>query len=336
MWLVGFGFVPFFIAPLSESWGRNPIYYTTFLLFCLANIGCALSPDIAAFLVFRFVAGFFGSPSVPNSGGSIADLWSQSHRSVPLAIFRVACFCGPALAPIIGGFLTQYTSWRWGFWLVVIISSIIYAVIVLTLAETYAPSISGLWFLGTGIGMALAAALSPQVDRLHSHFVRKLGPLPEARLPHLIGIAWLLPVRPFWFWWTALPPTHWGVSMIGCVPFEFGLVMVFLGINSYLTDCHDRFSASALAANTMLRPLFGAGFALFSNDLDQKLGAPWATSLLGFVAVAMAVLPFIFFKYGSRLRAFERRIFCHKMAPPPTSHPINAPPHKRVARRSTY
>ncbi|RYP71974.1 hypothetical protein DL770_008036 [Monosporascus sp. CRB-9-2] len=251
----------------------------------------------------------------------------------PPCTFTVASFCGPVLAPIIGGFLTQYASWRWGFWLVVIISGIVYAVIVLALPETYAPrlvelktaktrpdaqvlheplkdrfvqnlvrpwimlftepilfflslymaflygvlfldfsaypvvfqqargwsvSISGLSFLGIGIGMALAAALSPQVNHLHSHFVRKLGPLPEARLPHLIGIAWLLPVGLFWFGWTALPPTHWVVSMIGGVPFGFGLVMVFLGINSYLTDCYDRFSASALAANTMLRSLFGA------------------------------------------------------------------------------
>ncbi|RYO79889.1 hypothetical protein DL764_009963 [Monosporascus ibericus] len=308
-------------------------------------------------------------------------MWPQSHRSVPLALFTVASFCGPVLAPIIGGFLTQYASWRWGFWLVVIISSIVYAFIVLVLPETYAPrlvelktaktssdalvshgplkdrfiqnlvrpwimlftepilfplslymaflygvlfldfsaypvvfqlargwsvSISGLSFLGIGIGMAFAAILSPQVNRLHSHFVRKLGPLPEARLPHLIGIAWLLPVGLFWFGWTALPPTHWVVSIIGGVPFGFGLVMVFLGINSYLTDCYDRFSASALAANTMLRSLFGAGFALFANDMYQKLGTPWATSLLGFFAVAMTVLPFIFFKYGSRLRAVSR------------------------------
>ncbi|KAF3769360.1 MFS general substrate transporter [Cryphonectria parasitica EP155] len=389
MYLIGFGFGPFLFAPLAEVLGRNFIYYSTFLAFCLANLGCALSPNIAAFLIFRFIAGFSGSPSVANSGGSIIDMWPDSQRSVPLAFFTVASFCGPVLAPIIGGILTQYVSWRWNFWVVLIVSGAIYCLAVIALPETYPPkllqqklereerfksgfvgqhrqslktrfavsltrpwimlftepilislslymafiygvlfldftaypvvfqntrgwslSISGLSFLGIGLGMALAATLSPLVNRVHAHYVRKLGALggsqPEARLPHLIIVAWLLPLGLFWFGWTALPPTPWEWSVVAGVPFGFGLVMLFLGITAYLTDCYAEYSTSALAANSLLRSLFGAGFAVFAEDMYETMGTPWATSVLGFVALAMALLPLVFFKYGARVRGVSK------------------------------
>jgi len=48
--------------------------------------------------------------AVTNSGGSLTDLWPLAHRSVPLALFTAASFLGPVIAPIVGGFLTQYGS----------------------------------------------------------------------------------------------------------------------------------------------------------------------------------------------------------------------------------
>lgn len=317
------------------------------------------------------------------------DIWPDSHRSVPFAFFTVASYCGPVLSPIVGGFLTQYVSWRWNFWLVLIVSSSIYLLTVVLLPETYPPKlldrktrrghqprlgveaptresmkqrfsvsltrqwamlftepilislslymafiygvlfldftaypivfqrargwslgISGLSFLGIGLGMAIAALLSPLVDRIHARYFHKLGgpasPRPEARLPHLVIVSWFLPLGLLWFGWTALPPTPWAWSIAAGVPFGFGLVMLFLGITGYLTDCYAEYSTSALAANTLLRSLFGAVFAIFAQDMYVKMGTPWATSLLGFLAMAMAPLPWVFYRYGPRLRNVSR------------------------------
>jgi len=348
-------------------------------MFCVANIGCALSPNIAAFFCFRFMGGAFGLAAVANCGGTITDLWPESHRSVPFALFTAASFCGPVLGPIIGGFINQFKSWRWNFWLVFIISTIFYIIVLVLLPETYAPRLvekktaksglqvpreprstrfihsilrpwimlftepilfslstymafiygvlfldftaypvvfrktrgwsvgmSGLSFTGIGIGMAIATVLSPQVNRIHGHYAKKLGPVPEARLPHLLFIVWLLPIGIFWFGWTALPPTPWISSILAGLPFGFALVMLFLGINAYLTDCYGKYSASALAANTMLRTLFGAGFAMFATQMYEQLGTPWATSILGFVAFALGILPWMFYRYGAKLRAASK------------------------------
>ncbi|KAH3016553.1 hypothetical protein KXW60_007425 [Aspergillus fumigatus] len=375
--LLGFASGPLLFAPLSEVWGRNTIFRVVLGLFVLFQIGCALAPNVASMIVFRFFSGFFGSPTVTNSGGSITDIWPQDNRSVPLALFSAASFLGPA--PTVGGFICQYTSWRWNFWVVLILSGVCYGAMMVFLPETYShkllmdkkrcmpgyspanqppvkemlyttltrpwlmlftepilfllslymalvygilyldftaypvvyretrgwsASIAGLSFLGICVGMAIATLISPYVNRIHGIYVRRLGgPQPEARLPHLIVISWLIPVSLFWFAWTASPPTHWISGIVAGVPFGFGLILLFLGITSYLTDCYGSFGASALAANAVLRSLFGAVFPLFSTSLYHSLGTSWATSLLGFVALAMAPLPWVFYRFGPRIRS---------------------------------
>lgn len=171
-------------------------------------------------------------------------------------------------------------------------------------SRDWPPGIAGLSFLGICVGMTIATLGSPYVNRIHGIYVRRLGgPQPEARLPHLVVISWLIPVSLFWFAWTATPSIHWISGIIAGAPFGFSLIMLFLGITSYLTDCYGQFGASALAANAVLRSLFGAVFPLFANDMYDALGVSWATSLLGFVALAMTPLPWLFYRFGPQIRA---------------------------------
>jgi hypothetical protein len=159
--------------------------------------------------------------------------------------------------------------------------------------------------------MAIATACSPYINRIYAHYSKKLGgPRPEARLPHLIILSWLIPVGLLWFAWTAHPSIHWSSCILAGIPFGIGFVTLFLGITSYLVDCYGRYAASALAANAIIRSLFGAGFPLFSRQMYDRLGAAWATSILGFFAIAMAPMPYIFYRFGPRIRdrsAFHQR-----------------------------
>lgn len=49
-----------------------------------------------------------------------------------------------------------------------------------------------------------------------------------------------------------------------------------------------------------------AAFPLFGNQMYEKLGYQWATSLLAFLTVAMMPFPYIFFKYGKKIRSTSR------------------------------
>ena len=50
---------------------------------------------------------------VTNAGGALTDMWSQSQRAVPLAVFTAASYLSVVLGPILGGYITQYASWQW-------------------------------------------------------------------------------------------------------------------------------------------------------------------------------------------------------------------------------
>ncbi|KAK7190218.1 hypothetical protein DPSP01_006750 [Paraphaeosphaeria sporulosa] len=377
--LLGFATGPLLFAPLSEVLGRTLIFRVVLGLFICFNLACALSPNIYALLILRFLCGFFGAPSVTNSGGSLADIWPQSQRSVPFALFTTGSSLGPVVAPIVGGYVAEHLNWRWHYWIVTSVSGAVYIAMVFLLPETYTTVLlrwkrektgikpprmtfkeryatdltrpwvmlftepilftlglysafiwgilyldftaypvvfqqgrdwsqgkSGLSFIGIGVGMALATASSPWINDLHGAVVRKIGLKPEARLPHLIFLAWLIPTALFWFGWTAPPPTHPIVPIAAGVPFGIGFVTIFLGTNAYLSDCYGRFSASAWAANAVLRSLFSAGFPLFARQMYVRMGTPWASSTLAFIAVGLAPVPLVLWKWGGWLRGRSR------------------------------
>ena len=125
---------------------------------------------------------------------------------------------------------------------------------------------------------------------------------PEARLPPTMlgGIA--VPVGLFWFAWTNSPSIHWFVSIVAGVPFGFGTVIIFLGMMNYLIDAYTIFAASVLAANSVLRSLFGAAFPLFTTKMYANLGIHWASTIPAFLALVCVPMPFLFYKFGPQIR----------------------------------
>lgn len=71
----------------------------------------------------------------------------------------------------------------------------------------------------------------------------------------------------------------------------------------YLVDTYQAMAgASAMAANGLLRYTLGAVFPLFTLQMYEKLGINWATSLLGFITVALMPIPWVLFKFGHAIR----------------------------------
>lgn len=83
----------------------------------------------------------------------------------------------------------------------------------------------------------------------------------------------------------------------------FAIVWIFLPLFNYIIDTYLFIAASALAANTIVRSVFGAVFPLFANQMFEGLGPRWASSVLGFVALIMIPIPFVLIKFGPTLRA---------------------------------
>ena len=80
------------------------------------------------------------------------------------------------------------------------------------------------------------------------------------------------------------------------------MVLVFLSCMNYLIDSYTIYAASVLAANSVLRSLFGAAFPLFTSQMYAALGIHWASTIPAFLALACLPFPFLFYKYGETIR----------------------------------
>ncbi|KAK4062502.1 uncharacterized protein Triagg1_9988 [Trichoderma aggressivum f. europaeum] len=168
----------------------------------------------------------------------------------------------------------------------------------------------GLAFIGIVVGVVLAVLSSILYQRRYRRMVQKVkasggtGSLPpEARLPMGMIGAIAMPIGLTWFAWTNYPDIHWMASISACVPFGFGMVLVFTSISAYLVDTYMAFAASALAANVVMRSAFAAAFPLFTGYMYAGLGIHWASMIPAFLTLACAPLPFLFYKWGDRIRA---------------------------------
>lgn len=97
MFVLGFAVGPLIWAPLSELFGRQKLFFFTYMALTAFNAGAAGAPSMAGLVVLRFFAGAFGSSPLTNAGGVIADMFSASERGIATSIFAMAPFLGPAL-----------------------------------------------------------------------------------------------------------------------------------------------------------------------------------------------------------------------------------------------
>lgn len=141
VFVIGFGVGPMAFAPLSEICGRRPIYASTLLVAVIFIIPCAVSQNIGTLIVCRAIDGIAFSAPMTLVGGTLSDLWRNEERGVPMAAFSAAPFVGPAIGPLVGGFLSDALGWRWLYWIQLILSGFCYCLITFTVPETYAVKI---------------------------------------------------------------------------------------------------------------------------------------------------------------------------------------------------
>jgi hypothetical protein len=115
-------------------------------------------------------------------------------------------------------------------------------------------------------------------------------------------------ISSFWLGWTARASVHWIVPCLAGILFGMGYLCLFMALLNYLVDAYEVFAASAMAAASLSRSSFGAVLPFAAKPMYRAMGIAWATSLLGFFSLALCVVPFVFLRWGERMR--ERSAFC--------------------------
>lgn len=166
----------------------------------------------------------------------------------------------------------------------------------------FSTGISNLPYIATIVGVLMGGLILLYFDIRLS---KKAIVIPEDRIPPMFIGSFLFPLGMFWFGWTADYPEkiHWIVPAIGTAFLGAGLVTIFLPCLTYILDAYISVSASALALNAFLRSSFGGAFPLFAKVMFKALSLKWGTTLLGGFSILLIPVPFIFFRYGERIRS---------------------------------
>lgn len=136
IWELGEAVGPFFIAPLSERYGRLPVFHIGNLLALVCLVACALSINIPMVIAFRFLSGSF--LSILTLGPAIVgDLFKEDQSGKSMALVMGTQMIADFIAPVAGSYIAQDLGWRWSIWLAAIVHGGFSFLLLLVLRETY-------------------------------------------------------------------------------------------------------------------------------------------------------------------------------------------------------
>ncbi|KDN52393.1 MFS general substrate transporter [Tilletiaria anomala UBC 951] len=164
----------------------------------------------------------------------------------------------------------------------------------------------GLPFIALSLGFLLAFVAFPIQQALYRRAGRK-NPTgeapPEAHLLWGLFASAFFPASLFWFAWTSQASVHWIVSMLALVVFATTSHIIFLIVSEFTVKSYSLYSSSAVAAQSFVREILSGSVTLFSTPMYRGLGYRWASTLLAFVALPLAAVPWILHLHGPRIRA---------------------------------
>lgn len=119
MYVLGFAVGPVLLAPLSEYYGRTPVYVLSWgVLVALQAPMATARPGAAAYvnvILVRFLAGFAGAAPLTNTGGTVSDLWARDESGWAMMVYGFSSTFGPPFALVVSGYVVLQMGWRWLF-----------------------------------------------------------------------------------------------------------------------------------------------------------------------------------------------------------------------------
>jgi DHA1 family bicyclomycin/chloramphenicol resistance-like MFS transporter len=137
--LVGFAVGQLIVGPLSDTVGRRGPLLVGLAVYALLSVGCALAPSVGALVGFRFVQALGAGAGLVIANAAVRDHYAGTAMVRFLSMLMLVNGLGPIVAPIIGGQILTFTSWRGVFWLLAAIGVVLFVVCALWLPESLPP-----------------------------------------------------------------------------------------------------------------------------------------------------------------------------------------------------
>jgi DHA2 family multidrug resistance protein len=103
---------------LVSRFGRGRVQFWSLVLFSLTTLMCGLSQSLGALVMWRTLQGATGAPLLPLGQTVLLDVFPRRQHGLVISIFGIANTFGPVIGPTLAGYLAEYYSWRWGYYMI--------------------------------------------------------------------------------------------------------------------------------------------------------------------------------------------------------------------------
>lgn len=134
--MLGLAFGQLIIGPMSDVQGRRKPLLTFLGLYLLSSLICAIAPNIYMLIGARFIQGFAAAGGLVISRAVVRDLYSGRELTKFFATLMLIGNLGPIVAPIIGGAILSFASWKVVFLVLTCVGIILTLVVAFKLEET--------------------------------------------------------------------------------------------------------------------------------------------------------------------------------------------------------
>lgn len=144
---------------LSDRFGAKKIFLISVGLFTIGSGLCALANSAQMLITFRVIQGLGGGVVVPIAMAFIYRLSPPGKVGAVMGMMGIPILLGPALGPVVAGWLVEYHSWQWIFLINLPIGVIGILLGIRTLPNIQRQSVASLDLLGMLLGPLAFAAL---------------------------------------------------------------------------------------------------------------------------------------------------------------------------------
>ncbi|PVH98660.1 MFS general substrate transporter [Periconia macrospinosa] len=325
-YLLGHAFALLLVPPLSEMFGRVPLYHILNAILIGGTAWCGAAHTLPFLVLARFVAGIGGSAAVALAPFTILDLFWETgrERGVAFTCLATVYVAGLVAAALVG----VRWEWRWVFWGTALVGVFCFVLSLLGLSETCGRVVlrrkvrrlrrRGVRVRVEGEGegevtvwkcvvlevrmvcVGLAVLLSTAVVKWRQRRGDERAEwrlLPMAVCWPLVGLGVLL------YGWMAEKSVHWIFPLIGAGVAGIGVMgTLVLCITYILAAYRPLHQNAAFAASLLLHAIIGSVLPIFSKAVYEKFGAGIAFTILGSSTLALSPIFLLGFKYGAKTK----------------------------------
>ena len=125
MTMAGMAIGQIFAGPISDMKGRRLPLIVGMGVFALSSLVCVFATSITVFLVFRFIQGLAGAAGIVIARAIARDICEGPQLTKFFSMLMLVNGLAPILAPVIGGQILLFTSWRGIFALLAVIGLVL-------------------------------------------------------------------------------------------------------------------------------------------------------------------------------------------------------------------